>query len=74
MAEKKKASTVIVSQVVHDLRARKSYATVIWKDHEEKKLGLPIPFGTKIEDVEVETERAIESFQAEIADLSVKVP
>jgi len=74
MAAKKDKAKITVAQIIHDLRSRKSYVTVIWKDQEEKKLGLPIPFGTKIEDIEAATHKAIEAFQKELGQVSIKVP
>jgi hypothetical protein len=36
--------------------------------------GLPIPFGTKLEDIESEAQKAIQAFPGELASLSVKLP
>jgi hypothetical protein len=47
---------------------------VVWNDQQEKKLGLPIPFGTKIEDIEAETRKTIQTFSGELATVSIKVP
>jgi hypothetical protein len=74
MAHKKHESEVIVTQIIHDLRSKKSYVTVVWKGQEEKKLGLPVPFGTTVDDVEAETYKAVQTFQEELANVSVKVP
>ena len=67
-------SDVTVSQVIHDLQARASYVTLVWDGRPDKKLGLPIPFGTKIEDVHNEAAKAIKAFQSELATATVKVP
>lgn len=69
-----RGSGVTVGQVIHDLQARASYVTLVWDGQPDKKLGLPIPFGTKIEDVQNEAAKAIKAFQDELATVTVKVP
>jgi hypothetical protein len=68
------ATGITITQVVHDLQARASYVTLVWDGRPEKRLGLPIPFGTKLEDIESEAQKAIQAFRSELASLSVKRP
>jgi hypothetical protein len=68
------ATGIAITQVVHDLQARASYVTLVWDGRPEKRLGLPIPFGTKLEDIESEAQKAIQAFRSELASLSVKRP
>ena len=68
------ATSVTITQVVHDLQARASYVTLVWDGRPEKRLGLPVPYGTKLEDIESETQKTIQAFQSELASLSVKLP
>ena len=68
------ATGLTVTQVIHDLQARASYVTFVWDGRPDKKLGLPIPFGTKLEDIESEAQKAVQAFTSELASTSVKLP
>ena len=74
MSGTKTGPTVTVTQIIHDLRSRTSYVTVVWNDRQEKKLGLPIPFGTRIEDIAAETARALNAFRDELDSVSIELP
>jgi len=68
------ATGVTITQVVHDLQARASFVTLVWDGRPDKRLGLPIPFGTKLEDIESEAHKALRAFESELASVSLKRP
>jgi len=68
------ATGITITQVIHDLQARASYVTFVWDGRPEKRLGLPIPFGTKLEDIETEAQKALQAFRSELASASIKLP
>jgi hypothetical protein len=68
------ATGITITQVIHDLQARASYVTLVWDGRPDKRLGLPIPFGTTLEDIESEAQKALQAFRSELASASVKLP
>jgi hypothetical protein len=67
-------SAITASVVFHELKKKISYVTLTWDDEPEKKLSLPIPYGTKLDDVVAEAEKALHAFAAEMAGTRVKTP
>jgi hypothetical protein len=68
------APDITITQVVHDLHKHSSYVTMVWDDQPEKRLGLPIPYATKLEDLVGEAQKALQAFVAEIAAATPKLP
>ncbi len=66
------ASELIIANLGHDLQAKKSFVTFLWSDDPTKRLGLEVPFGTKIEDVETEARKAIGGFVTEMTESVIK--
>lgn len=60
------ASKLIIAQLTHDLQAKKSFVTFLWSDEPAKRLGLEVPYGTAIADIEAEARNAITSFVGEM--------
>jgi hypothetical protein len=67
-------SGITITQIIHDLHKRSSYVTMVWDGQPDKRLGLPIPYATKLEDVAAEAHKALQAFAGEIAVASPKVP
>ena len=67
-------SGITITQVVHDLQKRNSYVTMVWDDQPEKRLGLPIPYATKLEDIAAEAHKALKAFATETAAALPKLP
>ena len=67
-------SHLTASLVTHDLAKKVTYVTLTWPGEPEKKLGLPIPFGTKLDDVAAAAEKTLHDFAAEMAAMPVKTP
>ena len=65
------AVEVRVSEVIHDLPGKRSLVTLTWPEHTERKLRLPIPFGTELDQVHAEAERALRAHEASIRKTSV---
>lgn len=69
-------SKLTVTHLSHDLQARKSYVSYVWADDPAKRLGLEVPFGTALSDVELEAVNALRKLSAELneAELSPGQP
>lgn len=66
------ASELIIAHLGHDLQARKSFVTFLWSDDPSKRLGLEVPFGTRIEDIETAARKAIGDFVGEMTDARLR--
>lgn len=66
------ASELIIANLGHDLQAKKSFVTFLWSDDPSKRLGLEVPFGTKIEDIEAAAKKAISEFVDEMRESVIK--
>jgi hypothetical protein len=68
------ASKLIIAHLSHDLQAKKSFVTFLWSDDPAKRLGLEVPYGTAIEDIETEARKAITAFTGEMTDSELLPP
>jgi len=60
------ASTLNVTHLSHDLQARRSYVSFVWADDPSKRLGLEVPFGTALEEVEAAARNALGALSREL--------
>jgi hypothetical protein len=65
-----KAVKFTLSQVVHDLVKKKSFATLLWPD-DDRRLILPIPFGTELGAAHAAAEAALRKHEHDIHTTSV---
>ncbi len=56
---------------MHDFAARQSFVTLAWENDATKRITLPVPFGTGLEAVREEAEKALGALSAETASLAV---
>ncbi|WP_332699261.1 hypothetical protein [Devosia sp.] len=68
------ASKLVVTHLSHDLQAKKSFVSFVWSDDPTKRLGLEVPFGTSLDDVEAEAAKAVGSLAAELKDSELVLP
>ncbi|MBV8851490.1 MAG: hypothetical protein JOZ16_18100 [Methylobacteriaceae bacterium] len=68
------SSGVTVIALTHDLARKRSVVTMVWDEDSEKKVGLPVPFGCSLGDLQSEAEKALRALSAEIATISVSTP
>ncbi len=60
------ASILNVTHLSHDLQARRSYVSFVWADDPSKRLGLEVPFGTALVDVEAAARNALGALSREL--------
>ena len=65
-----KAVTVKLAQVVHDLAEKKSFVKLVWPEG-DRRLHLPIPFGTELESAHAAAEEALRKHERDIRVTSV---
>jgi hypothetical protein len=68
------ASTLNVTHLSHDLQAKKSFVSFVWSDDPSKRLGLEVPFGTALDQVEVEARKAVTALARELDGSALALP
>jgi hypothetical protein len=67
-------SILKITGLHRDILRRRSFVTVIWKDDAEKHLGLPVPPDCTLEQLKIETEKAVRALADELAAATVEGP
>ena len=65
-------TTLVISGLYHDVLKNRSLVTVRWEDEPEKRLGLPVPFDCTIDNLEVETEKAVRALAKELVSATIR--
>ena len=69
---RREPETVTITQITHDLLKKTSVVGIAWED--ERRLFLQIPYGTTLENVSAEAERALKDHSEEMAKTTLKLP
>jgi hypothetical protein len=64
-------TNLLITGLFHDTARKRSVVSVQWQDDPEKRLSLPVPFGCKLEDLKLETEKAVAALAKEIEQAAV---
>jgi hypothetical protein len=68
------AAKLIVTHLSHDLQARKSYISFVWSDDPAKRLGLEVPYGTALSEIEAAARTALSGLSRELDDSQLQIP
>lgn len=68
------ASRLIVTHLSHDLAAKKSFVSYVWADDPSKRLGLEVPFGTSLDQVETAAKAALVALADELKSAELTHP
>lgn len=68
------AAKLVVTHLNHDLQAKKSYVSFVWADDPSKRLGLEVPYGTPLEAVEAEADKAVRALSDELRSSQLELP
>ena len=68
------ATTMTITHLSHDIAQKKSFVSFVWADDPSKRLGLEVPYGTALEDIEVAAEKAIADFIGELQGAERRLP
>jgi hypothetical protein len=66
-------TNLVITGVHHDTARKRSFVYVRWDDDPEKNLGLVVPFGCSLEDLQAEAARAVKELAVELASATVKM-
>lgn len=68
------ANRLIVTHLSHDLQAKKSFVSYVWSDDPSKRLGLEVPFGTTLDDLEPAAKAALSALADELKAAELERP
>jgi hypothetical protein len=63
--------SITIVNLAHDIRQRRSIVTLVW-DQPDKRIALPVPYGTSLDDLYGEAEKAVKAFAAEFASIRIR--
>jgi hypothetical protein len=67
-------ASVIITGLFHDLLQKRSHVSVVWGNDPEKRLGLPVPFGCSLDNIQAEAEKAVRELSQITSTISVDMP
>lgn len=67
-------SKLLVTNLSHDLQARKSFVSFVWSDDPSKRLGLEVPYGTTLDNAHAEAVRAVRALADELGKAEIPEP
>ena len=65
---------LIVTHLSHDLQAQKSFVSFVWSDDPSKRLGLEVPYGIALEEVEQAARQAVSALASELGGADLALP
>ena len=65
---------LVVTNLAHDLQAKKSFVSYVWSDDPTKRLGLEVPYGTTLDAVAAEAVKAVRNFAGELQHAEIETP
>jgi len=68
------ATTMTITHLSHDIAQKKTFVSFVWADDPSKRLGLEVPYGTALEDIEAAAETAIAEFVGELQATQRRLP
>jgi len=68
-----RTTNLVISGLFHDISRKRSLVTVQWENALEKRLGLAVPFGCKLDKLKAETEKAAAALARKIESANVVV-
>ena len=68
------ASRMTITHLTHDLATRKSFVSFVWTDDPSKRLGLEVPYGTALADIESAAEKAVADLVTELQSAERHLP
>ena len=68
------AVSVVITGLFHDLTLKRSTVSVVWDNDPDKRLGLPVPYGCSLDDLQAEAEKAMRELSDVAAKIAVELP
>jgi hypothetical protein len=67
-------ATLKIEGLSRELIKKRAHVTVVWADNPEKRLGLPVPFDCPLDELRVETEKALHALIQELESATIEGP
>lgn len=67
-------STLNIVSLTHDIAQKKSYVGFVWADEPAKRLGLEVPYGLPLDQVEQAARDAVDGLSSELSDCAIATP
>jgi hypothetical protein len=71
MKEGQRMTNLVITGRHHDTARKRSFVHVRWADDPEKNLGLIVPFGCSLDDLQAEAAKAVQALSEELASATV---
>jgi len=68
------AASVVITGLFHDLTLKRSTVSVVWDNDPAKRMGLPVPYGCSLDDLQAEGEKALRELSDVTARIAVELP
>ena len=68
------AASMTITHLTHDLAQKKSFVSFVWTDDPSKRLGLEVPYGTALAEIEAAAEKAVAGLVSELQTASRVLP
>jgi hypothetical protein len=66
--------SVVITGLFHDLIKKQSSVSVVWGNDPEKRMGLPVPYGCPLDELQAEAEKAMRELSSVTATIAVELP
>lgn len=63
-----------ITHLTHDLVQKKSFVSFVWADDPSKRLGLEVPYGTALTDIEAAADKAVGDLVTELQSAERVLP
>ena len=60
------ATSMTITHLTHDIAQKKSFVSFVWTDDPSKRLGLEVPYGTALAEIEAAAEKAVAELVSEL--------
>ncbi len=68
-----KAEGITIVNLVHDIQHKRSIVTLVW-DEPDKRIALPVPYGTSLADIHDAAEKSVREFASSFSKIEIRKP
>lgn len=68
------SKTITIVSLAHDISQKKSYVNFVWADDPAKRLGLEVPFGLPLDQIETAAREAVDALAQELSGATIVKP
>ncbi|WP_421952623.1 hypothetical protein [Pelagibacterium sp.] len=67
-------SILTIVGLSHDVAQKKSYVNFVWADDPSKRLGLEVPYGLPLDQIEAEARKSVDALSGELSACRLEMP